>query len=128
QADTKGPGVAADSVVTWLTGPGGVPPKNISLIRSSDCNSPPDAAPTRDDIHEKTFLWLDKLAEANQAATGRRAVGARLYVYISGHGFSPRFNQGRRLAGNSADRQYRPTFLPSPSIYWSHAARCRRPW
>jgi len=61
-ADLKGPGVDADSVVTWLTGPGGVPPKNISLIRSSDCNSPPDAAPTRDDIHEKTFLWLDKLA------------------------------------------------------------------
>jgi hypothetical protein len=117
-ADLKGPGVDADSVVTWLTGPGGVPLKNISLIRSSDCNSPPDAAPTRDDIHEKTFLWLDKLAEANQAATGRRAVGARLYVYVSGHGFSPRFNQGCLLAGNAAERQYSANVFPSAWIDW----------
>lgn len=113
-ADLRGPGSDAEAVVKWLTGPGGLQLDHVKLVHSSET----EPAPTRDEIHEATFLWLDGLAEKNQQAGQRRVVGRRLYVYVSGHGFSPRFNQGCLLAGNAAERQYSANVFPSAWIDW----------
>ena len=86
-------------------------------IRSRDLQSPPNAAPTRDQL-EAAFLWLDKLAADNQGAGKGRKVGTRLYFYVSGHGFSPRFRDGCLLAGNVAERQFSANISPSAWLDW----------
>src|SRR5258707_9456291 len=75
----QGPENDADAVVAWLTDAkgGGLPSGNIWMIRSRDLRSPPNAAPTRDQL-EAAFLWLDKLAADNQGAGKGRKVRTRL--------------------------------------------------
>jgi Caspase domain len=115
----QGPENDADAVVAWLTDAkgGGLPSGNIWMIRSRDLRSPPNAAPTRDQL-EAAFLWLDKLAADNQGAGKGRKVGTRLYFYVSGHGFSPRFRDGCLLAGNVAERQFSANIFPSAWLDW----------
>ena len=115
----QGPENDADAIAAWLTDPkgGGVPSGNIAIIRSRDLQSPPKAEPTRDQL-EATFLWLDKLAAENQSAGKGRKVGTRLYFYVSGHGFSPRFRDGCLLAGNVAERQFSANISPSAWLDW----------
>ncbi len=115
----QGPENDADAVVAWLTDAkgGGLPSGNIWMIRSRDLQSPPNAAPTRDQL-EAAFLWLDKLAAGNQGAGKGRKVGTRLYFYVSGHGFSPRFRDGCLLAGNVAERQFSANISPSAWLDW----------
>src|SRR5438552_825981 len=107
-ADLEGPENDADAVAKWLTdpGPGGLPPANVKILKSRGYNAPPDAAPTRDIIARDAFLWLDQLAKNNQQQGKRRTVGTRLYLYASGHGFSPRYRQGCLLAGDAAEKQF----------------------
>ena len=97
-ADLKGPGNDADAVYAWLTEPkgGGLPRKNVRLIKSSNFK-PPKSKPTRVDL-EEAFLWIEGIANSNPA--GRR-VGSRLYLYLSGHGFSPERRKGCLLAGDA---------------------------
>ncbi|MDR6305798.1 hypothetical protein GGQ85_003523 [Nitrobacter vulgaris] len=115
----QGPENDADAIAAWLTDlkGGGVPSGNIRIIRSRDLQSPPKAEPTRDQL-ETAFLWLDKLAADNQSAGKGRKVGARLYFYVSGHGFSPRFRDGCLLAGNVAERQFSANVCPSAWLDW----------
>jgi hypothetical protein len=87
------------------------------MIRSCDFHAPPNAAPTRDDMHQ-AFLWLDQLAAENQRQMKGRQVGTRLYLYTSGHGFSPRARQGCLLAGDAAERQFSANVYPSGWIDW----------
>jgi hypothetical protein len=115
--DLQGPENDADAVQAWLIGSGGVPPENVKMIRSRDYDSPPNAAPTRDDMHQ-AFLWLDHLAAANKLLMNGRQVGTRLYLYASGHGFSPRAHQGCLPAGDAADRQFSANVYPSGWIDW----------
>jgi hypothetical protein len=119
-ADLKGPERDADAVVAWLTDPkgGGLPPENVKLIRSSDFHSPPEPAPIGDQIAKATFIWLDSIAKKNQQAGNGRRVGARLYLYAAGHGFSPRANQACLLAGDAAEEQYSANVFPSGWIEW----------
>jgi hypothetical protein len=118
-SDLEGPEIDADAVVGWLTDAngGGLPAQNVKVIRSREYNAPPAAAPTRDQI-EEAFLWLDRLAKDNAQAGNGRRVGTRLYLYASGHGFSPRFRQGCLLAGNAADQQFSANVFPSGWIDW----------
>jgi hypothetical protein len=118
-ADLHGPENDAHAIFKWLTNPteGGLPEANVKCILSTTSGSPPDAKPTRGDL-DATFLWLDQLADANQAAGRRRRVGTRLYLYASGHGFSPRFRQGCLLAADAAQRQFSANVFPSAWIDW----------
>ena len=114
-ANLQGPENDADAVAGWLADPngGGLPAANIRKIRSRDVQSPPDAAPTPNEL-DKAFLWLDQLAAKNKP----RKVGTRLYLYVSGHGFSNRPSNGCLLTGNAADRQYSANICPSGWVDW----------
>jgi hypothetical protein len=114
-ADLQGPENDADVIEGWLADPngGGLPAQNIKKIRSRDVQSPPDAAPTPNDL-EKAFLWLDQLAAMNRP----RKVGTRLYLYVSGHGFSNRPGNGCLLTGNAAERQFSANISPSGWLDW----------
>jgi uncharacterized caspase-like protein len=118
-ANLNGPEIDADAVAAWLTDPaaGGLPRQNVMLIRSRDCRSPPDPEPTRDRI-EDAFMWLDKIALANDAAQKGRKVGTRLYFYCAGHGYSPDQRRGCLLAGNAEASRYTANISPSVWVEW----------
>jgi hypothetical protein len=104
-ADLNGPDNDADAVYAWLKSVG-IPDENIKLRKSSQFTpfNPPDAGkPTRDEINE-CFVWLDQIAQNNKGAGKGLKVGRRLYVYASGHGFSPKRNQGCLFAANATPR------------------------
>src|ERR1700687_2886409 len=118
-SNLRGPENDADAIAAWLLDPecGGLLSANIKKVCSRDCLAPPAAAPSRDAI-EDSFLWLNKLAEAN-AATGRaRTGGMRLYLYASGHGFSPWVNQGCLLAGSAEDGRFTQNVSLSSWVEW----------
>ena len=118
-ANLKGPENDAQAMKEWLiadTG-GRLPPENVKMICSKNFSAPPEAAPTRDEI-EQAFMWLDDIAGKNQQQGKRRAVGKRIYVYASGHGFSPRHRQACLLAGNAAERQFSANVFCSAWIDW----------
>lgn len=122
-ANLKGPENDAQAMKEWLIADdgGGLPPENVKMICSKNFDAPPNAAPTRDDI-EQAFLWLDGIADDNQQQGKRRAVGARLYVYAAGHGFSPHQRQACLLAGNAAERQFSANVFCSAWVDWMQDA------
>jgi hypothetical protein len=105
-ADLKGPENDADAVYRWLKTAGGVPDSNIKVVRSSaftPFNPATAGKPTTTEIDE-CFQWLDQLAQANKASRKGLKVGRRLYLYVSGHGFSPKRSQGCLFAANATPR------------------------
>lgn len=93
--DLAGPGNDATAVAAWLASPagGGLPDDNIRLIRSREMTSAGFPQPALGDLND-ALTWLLGLAQANLAAGEGEQVGRRLYVYMSGHGFSPAPQQG----------------------------------
>lgn len=114
-ANLNSPAADADVLVQWLTGPGGLPDTNIKLIRSGTFQPPP--APTRDQL-EQAFRWLNDLAEKNSQAGRARSVGQRIYLYASGHGFSPGVSQACLLAGNATENDVTANVFPSAWLDW----------
>jgi len=114
-SNLRGPENDAAAIAGWLADPngGGLPPENIQKITSTDAMSPPSAAPTPSDLN-KAFKWLDKLAAKNSP----RRVGKRLYLYVSGHGFSSRPGIGCLLTGDAADQEYSANISPSAWLDW----------
>lgn len=102
-SDLDGPENDARAFYDWLVKPdgGGVPKDHVKLILSSDFQPPPqsatDAKPTAELI-EEAFSRLDD--EANKPQNNGR-VGRRLYLYLSGHGFAPDFEQVALLMANA---------------------------
>lgn len=115
--DLQGPENDVDAVVGWLVNNGGVPVTTVKVVRSSAFGAPPEVRPTRDEI-EEAFLWLDQLAEVNRQHGRGRQVGSRIYLYASGHGFSPRPKQACLLAANASQRQLSANVFPSGWIDW----------
>jgi hypothetical protein len=102
-SDLAGPGNDVDSIHEWLVDPngGGLDPAHVWRIKSPN---PPDPAnrrgePGRDSI-QAAFEELVDLAESKRGGLGAQ-LGHRLYVYASGHGFSPTLNQGCLHAANA---------------------------
>lgn len=122
-SNLEGPENDAILVAGWLTDPagGGLPETNVRTIVSSNWKSPPDAAPTPDQINE-AFLWLDGLADASQKAGKGRKVGARLYIYVSGHGCAPKPRQGCLLTGNAAINTITSNICPIEWVDWLQGA------
>lgn len=96
-SDLRGPGNDVDAVHEWLVDPagGGLPPGNVKLVKSPDADEPPGRGffPRRDDIQDGLAELVDA-AETKRGTLGSPQLGKRLYVYTSGHGFSPTLNQG----------------------------------
>ena len=91
--DLDGPNNDALAVRDWLVDPNGgrLEPANVRMVRSADFEpiDPLDPQPARGRI-ERELKWIEQQTEA--------AAGNRLYLYFSGHGFSPVLEEGA-LAG-----------------------------
>jgi hypothetical protein len=106
-ADLDGPDNDAESVHEWLTSPAGgrIPPANIKLIKSSDF-SPPDPLDPQPAVGkvEQALKWIEQQT--------RTASGDRLYLYFSGHGFSPVLEEGALFTAEATQ--------VSPSYVYAH--------
>lgn len=100
--DLNGPENDADGVVNWLKTEGKVPSDNIMEMKYPG-NSNQGNAPAPSDL-EEGFLWLDTIAVKNSQAGNGRQVGRRLYIYMSGHGFSPAQLRGCLFTPNATER------------------------
>jgi Caspase domain len=87
--DLDGPDNDALAVRDWLVDPNGgmLQPANVRLVRSADFDpiDPNDPEPAKARI-ERELSWVEQ-----QTA---QAAGNRLYLYFSGHGFSPVLEEG----------------------------------
>jgi hypothetical protein len=105
-ADLRGPVNDVNAMMAWLMDPegGGVPPDNVFAIRA-ETGALADA--TREQIELKVIKRLDDIAKQNSEAGRGLQVGRRLYIYMSGHGFSPDPQRGCLFMANaSADWGY----------------------
>ncbi len=87
--DLDGPDHDAQAIHDWLVDPDGgrLDPANVRMIRSADVE-PQDAdgpQPSRARI-ERELKWIERQTQA--------VTGDRLYLYFSGHGFSPVLEEG----------------------------------
>jgi hypothetical protein len=87
----------------WATGAGGVDPSRARLIRSSDFPDPAgpaEALPAAEQIW-KFFEELRRAAASNNDADLGFQAGRRLYMFFSGHGFSPTIDASGVLMANA---------------------------
>jgi hypothetical protein len=94
----------ASDFFTWVTDPGGgaADPSLATLILSAPGNSEKvsDSRPARMEL-ERFFANIDELAtKNNEEGLGLKA-GKRLYIFLSGHGFSPAFERSALVMPNS---------------------------
>lgn len=125
--DLHGPENDAAAFEGWLKDPGGgdVPASQVTRILSSDFNPPfltADAAePTRDAI-ERAFDRLQAFASQNKNAGHGLKVGRRLYLYFSGHGFSPVQDESALLSANTTASIMRYHIPGKAWANWFYAA------
>jgi hypothetical protein len=100
--DLDGPENDVDGIVNWLKTEGQVPSDHIVEVKYPG-NSSQENAPTPSDL-EKAIIWLDTIAAQNSQEGNGRQVGRRLYIYMSGHGFSPAQLRGCLFTPNATER------------------------
>lgn len=100
-AHLEGPDNDADAVSDWLLDPdgGNLVDRNVVVIKSSDFRAD-DSRPRAAFIQEK-FEWLENQVRANAAGEDRPPVGRRLYLYLSGHGFTQKVDEGMLFTANA---------------------------
>jgi len=104
-SDLEGPENDAKAFYDWIVSPqgGDVPPDNVAFILSSKfpaANLPGSAEPAAATL-QAAFDVLQDLAEQSRKEGNGLRVGRRLYIYLSGHGCAPRFNDSALLAANA---------------------------
>ena len=119
-ADLDGPNNDAQAVCDWLVDPRGgrLDPVNVRLIRSAQFDPLDPALPEPASARiEEALLWV-----AEQTLT---APADRLYLYFSGHGFSPRLEEGAIFTAEA--RQISPSYIYAHAwLRWfRQAQRCR---
>jgi hypothetical protein len=105
-ADLKGPGNDVDAIKAWLLDPKGggfTDASKIQVIKSQHATSAANAHPTADEL-ELALSGLDTIAQANRQAGRGMRVGRRLYIFMSGHGFSPGRHRGCLYTANAMER------------------------
>ena len=107
-ADLEGPDNDAQDVYDWLVSSDGgrLDPGNVKLLRSGDFEPPEpgDPQPAEAKI-ELALKWVEKQT--------RQTGGGRLYLYFSGHGFSPDLEEGALFTAEATQI--------SPSYVYAHA-------
>ena len=107
-ADLDGPDNDAQDMYDWLVSPdgGGLDPANVKLLRSGDFDPPePDDPQPAEAKIEQALKWVEKQT--------RQDGGGRLYLYFSGHGFSPDLEEGALFTAEATQ--------VSPSYVYAHA-------
>jgi Caspase domain len=127
----KGPENDARAFYNWIISPDGgdVPLGNVSLITSSLCGSPfADHRSARPIVNEiqTAFTDLQDIAARNSHNGGGYRVGRRLYLYMSGHGFAPTFEETGLLMANATPERVGSTYhvLGQYTADWFFKARC----
>lgn len=103
-ASLHGPANDVDAVKAWLLDSAGgnfASEENIQVLKSRATAADGFAHPTADEI-EVTFGRLNALARENQKQRRGLRVGRRLYIFVSGHGFSPGRQRGCLFAANAS--------------------------
>jgi hypothetical protein len=123
----KSPENDARAFYAWVTkdSGGGVPLDRTRLILSSDYPAgfqPGQRPPTIREV-ENALIELRLEAEANQRKGKGLWVGRRLYLYFSGHGCAPRFEEAAILMAN-ATRQMVYHLAGVPSADWFFRSGC----
>jgi len=117
----------ANDVVEWLVSPlgGNLPRENVKPICSDEGAAPVSVLEIDPKLQEiqDAFYELVLKAEQNQAAHKRFQVGRRLYIYMSGHGFSPSMFTGCLFTAN-ATRFNVPNIYASGWLQWFEDAGC----
>jgi hypothetical protein len=105
--DLQGPHNDVDLIVEWLKGPGRVPDKNITCLKSSllPAATAANAFPTFKELHA-IVEDLDQRAQKNKDAGKGLQIGRRLYIYMSGHGFSPARQRGCLFTADAKERAF----------------------
>ena len=105
--DLAGCEVDARDFLSWVTDPAGgnVGKDHYKLIVSSDFDNAGRPLPTAQEI-EAAFEWLDGIAEEQRNANKGHKIGRRLYLYFSGHGFAPAFDDAALLMANARPRGF----------------------
>lgn len=94
----KGPGHDADAIEAWFK------EQNVHIIAKIKGSIVDGLArPTGDQI-EAAMRRIDNMALINQADKKGLQVGRRLYIYMSGHGFSPARRRGCIFTADADDR------------------------
>lgn len=104
KADLGGPENDVDALKGWLIDPagGGLPPNGSTVFEfKAGLNGTGGLGPTSDDL-ESVLGKLKGIAEKNPKG---RFVGRRLYLFLSGHGFSPSQRKGCLFTPNATDEQ-----------------------
>ena len=94
----------AKAFYQWVTSAGGVAKKNAALIVSSKYKKAArwrDEQPTREAIEDFFYDVVDA-SKANNAKGEGLQVGKRLYMFFSGHGFSPTLDESGVLMANAS--------------------------
>jgi len=105
-ADLKGPENDVEAVKAWLMEPKGGDFQhhtNIHVVTSSAATTAADAHPTADELESK-LAEFDAIAQSNRRAGRGLQVGRRLYLFVSGHGFSPGRQRGCLFTANAKER------------------------
>jgi hypothetical protein len=108
-SDLDGPDNDAQAVYDWLVEPagGGLSRDDVTLIRSAEFRAGADP----DDPQPATHRIEAALRRIEQAT--RKDSGGRLYLYFSGHGFSPELEEGALFTAEAS--------LMSPSYVYAHS-------
>ncbi|HKG92301.1 MAG TPA: hypothetical protein VKA84_10435 [Gemmatimonadaceae bacterium] len=107
--DLEGPERDARAFRDWLldSGGGAVPAEHVRLLVSSDhppAMSPLDAKPTAAMFYRECAALMQVAARNAEEGLGRR-IGRRLYLYMSGHGIAPSFDETALLMANATVTQ-----------------------
>jgi hypothetical protein len=103
-ATLKGPANDVEAVRAWLTDPNGGGIADPSHIVATICPTPnpaDDARPSADAL-EQAIIDMHTLAQRSNMRIGRR-----LYIFMSGHGFSPGRQRACLLAANAQENAMR---------------------
>ena len=119
-ADLDGPNNDASAVRDWLVDPdgGGLQPANVKLIRSADFDpiDPEDPQPAKGRV-DRALNWVETQT--------RDVPGGRLYLYFSGHGFSPRLEEGALFTAEATQTSPEYVFAASWVRWFRQSQRFR---
>lgn len=118
-ADLQGPENDVESICKWLLAPtgGDLPPGNVKKIITSDFAESSDE-PWAGHLNRLAFEWIEGFATKNVAAGIGRTVGDRLYIYMSGHGFSTVQRVGCLLTADAAPNKVDANISASAWMNW----------
>lgn len=104
-ANLYGPENDVDAVRAWLMRPdgGGITDRtHIWEIKSATVAPSATGTPTADEL-EVMVAQVDALAQAKVSNKKPARVGRRLYIFVSGHGYSPKPRLGCLISANALD-------------------------